>query len=268
VEFDKKRPISKTGQQILKKRYFHPGETTWEQVADRVTDHVMDGSSNKEEFGNLIRNTYFVPNSPALVNAGVADGGLSACFVVDFADTTEDILDTIGDFVYIARKGGGCGTTLSNLRPKGSNVKGSTHGYAGGPVAFGNVVSVLMDVISQGGLRSMAIMFTMSVYHPDIIEFITAKHEEGKIHNANISVVVDNAFMEKVVNGEKYWTEFNGVKYNEYNAKDIFDMIVEGAWKNGEPGMLFQDRIDDSPYKHTGQKIQATNPCGKMFASH
>ena len=264
MEFDKKRPVSKTGQQILKKRYFHPGETNWEQVADRVTDHVMRDSTNREEFRELIRNTYFVPNSPALVNAGVENGGLSACFVVDFADTTEDILDTIGDFVHIARKGGGCGTTLSNLRPKGSNVKGSTHGYAGGPVAFGNVVSVLMDVISQGGLRSMAIMFTMSVYHPDIIEFITAKHEEGKIHNANISVVVDNAFMEKVVNGEKYWTEFNGVKYSEYNAKDIFDMIVEGAWKNGEPGMLFQDRIDDSPYKHTGQKIQATNPCGEQ----
>ena len=264
IEFNKKRAISKTGKNILKKRYFHEGEKDWEDVANRVTDWVMKDSPNQEEFRQLITNTYFVPNSPALVNSGIEDGGLSACFVVDFDDTIEDILDTMGNFVHIARKGGGCGTTLSKLRPKGSNVKRSTHGYAGGGVAFGNVISVFMDVISQGGLRSMAIMFTMSVYHPDIIQFITAKHEEGKIHNANISVVVDNAFMEKVVNDEKYWTEFNGVKYNEYNAKDIFDMIVEGAWKNGEPGMLFQDRIDDSPYKHTGQKILATNPCGEQ----
>jgi len=261
-QFTKKRPISKTGQHILKQRYFHEGETTWEQVANRVTDWVMKDSPNIEEFRQLITNTYFVPNSPALVNSGIDGGGLSACFVVDFKDSTEEIIKTKGDFFHIARKGGGCGTTLSKIRPKGDIVGHSAHRYAGGPVAFADTISYDMDAITQGGFRAMAIMFTMSVYHPDIMRFITAKHEEGKIHNANISVVVDNAFMEKVVNGEKYWTEFNGVKYHEYNAKDIFDMIVEGAWKNGEPGMLFQDKIDDSPYKYTGQEIKATNPCG------
>lgn len=107
-------------------------------------------------------------------------------------------------------------------------------------------------------------MFTESVYHPDILKFITAKHEEGRISNANISVVVDDAFMNAVVNDEKYWTEFNGVKYQEYRARDVFELIVEGMWRNGEPGMLFKTRIDDSPYKYSGQEIFGTNPCSEQ----
>ena len=264
IEFSKKRAISTTGKYILKQRYFHEGETTWDEVANRVTDYVMRYSKNKEEFREMLLNTYFVPNSPALVNSGLEGGGLSACFVVDFKDSTDDIIETKGNFFHIARKGGGCGTTLSKLRPEGSAVGHSAHKYAGGPIKFADTISYDMDAITQGGFRAMAIMFTMSVYHPDILKFIIAKHEEGKIHNANISVVVDNAFMEKVVNDEKYWTEFNGVKYHEYSAKDVFDMIVEGAWKNGEPGMLFQEAINDSPYKYTGQEIMATNPCGEQ----
>ena len=188
------------------------------------------------------------------------------CFVVDFQDTTEDILKTIGDFTYIARKGGGAGTTLTNLRPKGAKVGGSTHGYAGGPVAFADVVSHMMKTISQGGLRSMALMFVMSCYHPDIVEFIKAKESEDdkKIENANMSVMVDSTFMNLVREDKTYWTEFNGVKYKEYRARDVFNMIVDGAWRNGEPGLLFQDRINDSPYNYTGQVIQATNPCAEQ----
>ena len=263
MEFEKKRPVSRTAQHILKQRYFHESESNWEQVADRVTDWVMGTSKNKEEFREMLRNTYFVPNSPALVNSGIKNGGLSACFVIDFQDTIEDIYKTKLDFALIARKGGGCGTTLEKLRPEGAKVGGSTHGHAGGGVKFADTISHDAEALTQAGFRSMAIMFVNSIYHPDIIKFITAKHEEGKIHNANISVMVDNAFMEKVVSEEKYWTEFNGVKYNEYNAKDIFDMIVESAWRNGEPGILFKDRINDSPYKYTGQEILATNPCGE-----
>ena len=273
MEFEKKRPVSKTGQHILKQRYFHEGESNWEQVADRVTDWVMGTSKNKEEFREMLRNTYFVPNSPAIVNSGIEKAGLSACFVVDFKDSTEEIIKTKGDFFYIARKGGGCGTTLSKLRPKDCSVGNSAHKYAGGPIAFADTVSYDMDAITQAGFRAMAIMFTMSVYHPDIMQFITAKQDEGKIHNANISVVVDNVFMEKVINDEEYQTFFvlkpdtkeEEIIYGKkYRAKDVFDMIVEGAWKNGEPGMLFQDRINDSPYKYTNQEIMATNPCGEQ----
>lgn len=260
--FPQIKPISKVAQSILEKRYFSEGETTWDDVVKRVINHLFDDDyENKQLLYELILNTYVVPNSPCLVNAGKSTGGLCACFVVDFPDTIEGIYKTKLDFALIARKGGGCGTTLSKIRPEGSKVAGSTHGYAGGAVKFADTISHDADALTQSGFRSMAIMFVMSVYHPDLIKFITAKSEEDKITNANISVMVDDNFMQKVINDETYWTEFNGVKYQEYKAKDIFNLIVEGAWRNGEPGMLYKDRIDDSPYKYTGQEILATNPC-------
>lgn len=261
--FNPVRKISKVANHILKKRYFWDGENKWEDVANRVVDNVAKNwnPEEKEILRSAIANTYIAPNSPALVNAGKPEGGLSACFVVDFPDNIEGIYRTKLDFALIARKGGGCGTTLSKIRPEGDSVAGSTHGYAGGPIKFADTISHDMDAMTQAGFRSMAIMFTMSVYHPDILRFINAKEEEGRIENANISVVVDDEFMNKVQNEEKYWTKFNGKKYKEYDAKTVFDMIIEGMWRNGEPGLLFQDRINDSPYKYTNQKIMATNPC-------
>ena len=237
--FPSVRPISKAAKQILEKRYYNKGlgETTWEQVADRVVDVVLadEPESVREYAREMIRNTYFVPNSPCLVNAGKSGTGLAACYVVDFPDTIEGIFKTKLDFALIARKGGGCGTSLEKIRPEGAPVAGSTHGYAGGGVKFADTISHDADALTQAGFRAMAIMFTQSVYHPDILKFITAKHEEGRIANANISVMVDNAFMEAVKNDEMYWTQFNGVKYKEYSAREVFKLIMEGAWRNGEP---------------------------------
>lgn len=263
--FEHKRPISKTAINILQKRYFAEGEKSWEDVVNRVIEHVIPNAlkHQKETTRQMILNTYFVPNSPCLVNSGKNGSGLAACFVVDFPDTIEGIYKTKLDFALIARKGGGCGTSLEKIRPEGSKVAGSTHGYAGGGIKFADTISHDADALTQAGFRAMAIMFTESVYHPDILKFITAKTEEGRIENANMSVVVDDKFMEAVENDETYWTEFNGIKYNEYRARTIFDMIVEGMWKNGEPGVLFRDRINDSPYKYTGQEIFSTNPCSR-----
>jgi ribonucleoside-diphosphate reductase alpha chain len=264
ITFENVRKLSPTAKQILNKRYMQEGEKTWDELVTRVMKTIVPADS--PDFlptQEMLMHRYFLPNSPCLANAGKEGAGLCACYVVDFQDSIEGIIKTKGDFMLVARKGGGCGTTLSNLRPKGDNVKGSAHGYAGGPVPFADTISHDMSVITQGGLRPMAIMFTMSVYHPDIIEFILAKEneEDKKIENANMSVVVDSHFMEKVKADESYWTIFNYKKYKEYKARDIFNLIIEGAWRNGEPGILFQDRINDSPYKHTGQAIQATNPC-------
>lgn len=261
--FPELRPISSTGLNILEKRYFQDGETNWEQLSRRVVDYVLADTSDqdKELFFHALLNRYIIPNSPCLVNAGKQGAGMAACYVVDFNDTIEEIYKTKLNFALIARKGGGCGTTLSKIRPEGATVHGSTHGYAGGPVKFADTISHDAEALTQAGFRSMAIMFVMSVYHPDIIKFALAKSEEGKIHNANISVMVDDEFMKKVQNDETYWTEFNGIKYKEYSAKAIFDLIIEGAWKNGEPAFLFSDRIKESPYKYTGQEIFSTNPC-------
>lgn len=261
--FKEVRPITDTALNILRKRYFWEGETTWEDVVRRVVNFISkEKENNRKIIYDMILNRYFIPNSPTLVNAGKQKGGLSACYVVPMEDSIESIYYTKLAFALIARSGGGCGTTLSNLRPKGSPVAGSTHGYAGGPVDFYDTICHDMEVITQAGFREMAMMGVMSVYHPDIIYFINAKAQEGKMRTTNISVAVDSAFMEKVEKDEEYETIFNGKVYSKYKARDIFNLIVEGAWRNGEPGILFIDRINEnSPYKYTGQKIEATNPC-------
>lgn len=270
--FENKGDISPTGLNILTKRYFKNGEATWEEVSNRVVNHVCkdETEETKQVMLEMISNRYFIPNSPCIVNSGVAGGGLSACFVVDFKDTIEDIYKTKLDFALIARKGGGCGTTLSKLRPEGSKVGGSTHGYSAGPVNFFNTICHDMEIIAQGGFRAMAMMGVLSVYHPDVMKFINAKTVEGKMSTTNISVMVDSAFMEGVRDDKEFTTRFvyeNGrVDYGEtYKCRDIFNAIVEGAWKNGEPGLLFSDTINDSPYKYTGQTIMATNPCKNLL---
>lgn len=265
--FKKISDISQVAINILRKRYFKQNESTWDEVTDRIINHVLKDEIDShvvELTREMILNRYFVPNSPCIVNAGKENGGLIACFVVDFPDNIEGIYKTKLDFALIAKKGGGCGTTLSKLRPKNSPVAGSVHGYAGGPVDFYNTICHDMEVMTQAGFRSMAQMGTITCRHPDILKFITSKEIEGKMTTTNISVVVDNDFMEKVENNETYWTEFKDQKFKELNAKDVFNLIVEGAWRNGEPGILFYDTINNCPYKYTGEEILATNPCGEM----
>ena len=149
--FPHKRAISKTAMNILKQRYFKDGEKTWEEVANRVVDYVLSDADKerKETTRAMILNTYFIPNSPCLVNAGKKKAGLIACYVLDFPDTIDGIYQTKKDFALVARAGGGCGTTLSKLRPKGSKVNGSTHGFAGGPVDFFNTICHDMEVITR-----------------------------------------------------------------------------------------------------------------------
>lgn len=261
-KFIEVRKIDQIAKNILKKRYLKPNEKTWEDIVDRVINYIVPNKTKrKDDIRDMILHRYFIPNSPCLVNAGTKSNGLSACFVVDFTDSILGIYKTKLDFALIAKKGGGCGTSLSKIRPENSTVAGSTHGYAGGPIKFFDTICHDMEAMTQSGFREMAIMGALSVYHPDIIKFITAKSIEGKMKNANISVMVDDHFMEMVENDREYWTIFDDKKYNKYKARDIFNLIVEHAWKNGEPGLLFYDRINDSPYKYTGQIINSTNPC-------
>lgn len=265
--FDRKTELTDTALNILQKRYFKPGETSWEDdVAKRIVDWVCidEPDEMKSAILEMIANRYFLPNSPCIVNSGTDGGGLSACFVVDLKDTIEDIYKTKLDFALIARKGGGCGTTLSKLRPEGSKVGGSTHGYAAGPIDFYNTICHDMEILTQGGFRAMAMMGTISVYHPDILKFIHAKTDEGKMTTTNISVVVDDDFMRAVRDNDTYTTVFDGKEYETLSARHVFNQIVEGAWKNGEPGLLFYDAINNSPYKYSNQTILATNPCGEQ----
>ncbi len=262
-------PIDSVAENILKKRYYQLGETTWKDIVERVVSNVLKDCTDKDRVEltkEMLLNRYFIPNSPCLVNAGKANSGLIACFTVDLKDTIEEIYKTKLDFAMIARKGGGCGTSLSKIRPEGSKVSGSAHGYAGGPIKFADTISHDMDALSQSGMRPMAMLMAMSIYHPDILKFIHAKDKEGKLANANISVLVDDAYMQKVENDEEYQTYFDfesgRVYYDTYKARDVFNEIVDCAWNTGEPGILHYDTINNnSPYKYAGEEITTTNPC-------
>jgi len=183
-------------------------------------------------------------------------------------DSIEDIYSVKFDVARIARAGGGVGISLSHLRPMDQPVKGSSHGKAAGPVAFASTISVDAMILTQAGsLRPMALMFVMDVSHPDIRKFITAKSEEGVITNANISVMVDDEFMLAVIEDRDYDLTFEGTVYETVKARELFDLITEHTHKNGEPGLLFKDKINNNtPYRYDNRVIYATNPCGEIPA--
>ena len=228
----------------------------------------LDVESNLTEFDffNLMSNLEFLPNSPTLMNAGTEQGTLSACFVLPLEDSMEGIMKAATDSAMVQKFGGGTGFALSKLRPRGDVIK-STHGIACGPIEVLKTLSRVSSMITQGGKRDGANMAVMSIYHPDILDFIDCKKVEGEIHNFNISVGVDSNFMKAVVNNMEY--NLINPKDNsiagQLNAREVFNKIVDGAWRNGEPGMIFLDQVnkDNHVTEQYGDMI-ATNPCGEQ----
>tara|TARA_Y100000310_G_C20656412_1_gene802203 strand:- start:406 stop:2274 length:1869 start_codon:yes stop_codon:yes gene_type:complete len=220
----------------------------------------------EKDFYSMLSNLEFIPNSPTLMNAGTEQGTLSACFVLPLEDSMEDIMKTAHDIAMVQKYGGGTGFALSKLRPKGDRIK-TTHGIACGPIAVLRTLSQVSSMITQGGKRDGANMAIMAISHPDIEEFISCKAVEGDIHNFNISVGVDTKFMEAVKNNTSYpLVNPNTKQITKWiDAREIFSKIVDGAWRNGEPGMIFLDRInEDNVVIDTHGEMIATNPCGEQ----
>jgi ribonucleoside-diphosphate reductase alpha chain len=218
------------------------------------------------DFTSMMSELKFIPNSPTLMNAGTDQGTLSACFVLPLEDSMEDIMKAAHDIAMVQKFGGGTGFALSKLRPRGDRIK-TTHGIACGPIQVLKTLSRVSSMITQGGKRDGANMAVMSVYHPDILEFIECKKVEGEIHNFNISVGVDSNFMKAVESNADY--NLINPKSNEItgqlNAREVFNKIIYGAWRNGEPGMIFLDNVnkDNNVIEEYGEMI-ATNPCGEQ----
>ena len=260
--------VNATG--VLKKRYLLKDDKgnlieTPEGMFRRIAKAVAYDAEQEAEFYNIMSNLEFLPNTPTLMNAGTELGQLSACFVIPVEDSLTSIFDAVKDMALIQQSGGGAGFSFSRLRPSGDSVK-STKGVASGPVSFMRVFDVTTDVIKQGGKRRGANMGVLRSDHPDIIDFIKSKSHEGRFSNFNISIAVDDKFMEALEKDGEYElvNPRNREVVRKIPARDIWNNIITMAWKTGDPGVIFIDEINrNNPTPHIGM-MECTNPCGEQ----
>lgn len=272
--------ITKNAMEVLKRRYLakdengNPVETPemlFRRVADCVAsadakyDANADVAGLSQQFYEMMTGLTFLPNSPTLMNAGRALGQLSACFVLPVDDSMEAIFETVKNAALIHQSGGGTGFSFSRLRQAGATVR-STGGVASGPVSFMRVFNMATEAVKQGGTRRGANMGILRIDHPDIERFIRCKQKDGDITNFNLSVGLTEAFMKAVEQNEDYDLIDPRTKQpcGKKNARALFDEIVEAAWSNGEPGIIFLDRLNRDNVVPSQGEIESTNPCGEQ----
>jgi ribonucleoside-diphosphate reductase alpha chain len=273
-----KQVLTNTAETVLARRYYLKDADgvpieTWETLCRRVADAVaeVDRDSDKyemirDDFFSMIYHMDFLPNSPCLMNAGTDLGQLSACFVLPVEDSMDGIFTAIRNGALVHKTGGGTGYSFSRLRSKNASVR-STQGVASGPLSFAAVFDAATETIKQGGKRRGANMGVLRVDHPDIIDFIRAKENQEKFNNFNFSVAITDAFMKAVEEDSDYHLiePSTGDIAAKLNAREVFDKIIDLAWHNGEPGVLFIDTANKTNMTPQLGDFEATNPCGEQW---
>ena len=274
--------LSENARRVLKRRYLRKNRKgkiveTPEQMFRRVARHIAKAEKKygkpspeqvegwEETFYAIMTEGKFLPNSPTLMNAGRRLGQLAACFVLPVEDSMEGIFGALHHAALIHKSGGGTGFAFSRLRPKNSTV-GTTGGVASGPVSFMKIFNTATEQVKQGGTRRGANMAILRVDHPDIMEFIFSKEDNSELNNFNISVGVSDKFMEAAAAEEEYTLidPRDQSAAGTLNAAGVYQTLVKQAWKNGDPGIIFLDRINqDNPTPQLGD-IESTNPCGEQ----
>ncbi|MDR1886123.1 MAG: vitamin B12-dependent ribonucleotide reductase [Synergistaceae bacterium] len=273
-----KAQFSENALRVLEKRYLRkddrgdlvegPEEMLW-RVASSVAGAESAYGEDPEEwaarFYDMMAGLEFMPNSPTLMNAGTPRGQLSACFVLPVGDSMEEIFGALSATALVHKSGGGTGFNFSNVRPAGDRVR-STSGVASGPISFMELFDHTTEVVKQGGTRRGANMGILEASHPDIVEFIKAKTEKNKLTNFNISVGVSDAFMRAVAE-DGDWRLVNprtGEVARVIKASELWDLLTESAWKTGDPGVVFLDRIEEGNMVPGCGRLHSTNPCGEQ----
>lgn len=265
--------LTQNAVKVLEKRYLikdkngKPTETPkdlFRRVAATVAKAFPNDQDYTEKFYGMMMNMEFLPNTPTLMNAGRPLGQLSGCFVLPIEDSMDSIFGTLKNTSLVHKSGGGTGFSFGRLRSRNSTVN-STMGVSSGPVSFMKVYNAATEAIKQGGTRRGANMGILPVNHPDIMEFITCKEDDKEITNFNISVAITDEFMKAVeADGEYELVHPKNSEPIKMKARDVFNKIVEQAWKNGEPGVIFIDKINaGNPTPKIGM-IESTNPCGEQ----
>jgi ribonucleoside-diphosphate reductase alpha chain len=270
--------LTANGLTVLQARYLRKNargqiiETAAEMFA-RVASHVAEverryggnAAAMADAFYDAMARLEFLPNSPALMNAGTRLGQLAACFVLPIGDSLDSIFGSLRDAALVHQTGGGVGYDFSRLRPKGDTVA-STGGGSSGPVSFMEVFDAAVDAVRQGGRRRGANMGVLDVHHPDIEAFVTAKRDPQRLRNFNLSVAIDEAFMTAAAEARPIAlvNPRTGETTGTRQAGELLQLIAASAWESGDPGLIFLDRINrDNPTPALG-RITATNPCGEV----